>query len=883
MPDTFEFHQVFKSEIDEVNSRRDEFKREHVQLDVESVDRYGNPVQRPSAKSELVGLSLSGGGIRSASFCLGVLQALNAHGLLKKVDYLSTVSGGGYIGTSMCAAMSSTRSPDFPFSSDLAADEPSGLQHIRDFSNYLFPRGATIFANLVRNLVVYLRGVLFSFILVLPFLLICAIVTIAINRDIHGLKTVSLVGMTKIQLGTFISWQLPLFSNFQNFAIAFDALIIFAGFLALWGIWRSVTRKPGEIGRRGAVIAGILLILVLVAVIADLQKYILLEIISTDGSVLNTWIQRIAAIFAAFSAATGFLSSYAAQFLKKGLEDPRLRARALRVATQVAIYLAAAALPILLWVAYLYLSLWGLCKDTCGPGAVYYAPEFLNSIGRFIAQHTGTVLALPPSPSPLQVYSVITGALAVLMLVYSPNGNTLHRLYRDRLSKAFLFDPSQRESAGRLGLINLTGVRQANTNDDLRRPQDLKPLDNLKLSEISCQYAPYQIINTALNIGSSKYANRRGRNADFFMFSAKYSGSRATRYVKTVALEAHARGLNLATAMAVSGAAASSNMGSNTIKALTPTLTLLNIRLGYWLSNPTAIATGRVRASIARLFKAFYFVRELLGLLTEDDGLVYLTDGGHIENLGIYELLHRRCRLVIAVDAEADPKMNFNSLMALETHALIDLGVRIDLPWAAIRDATRKAEAEVAKSGGVSSWAAPKGPHCAIGEIEYPGKHKGVLLYIKASLTGDESDGIVDYKRRNPDFPHETTADQFFTEEQFEVYRALGFHAAYRFFDRRDDFAHRDPTENPCVRDHLDFLDKLFPPASKPDPCWPRQNATFVDWLAADAAAAAADTAAKSAAAAAPATVAEATVKIAAAAEAAAKIAKTAKRAKKKK
>ncbi|HTS42614.1 MAG TPA: patatin-like phospholipase family protein, partial [Xanthobacteraceae bacterium] len=144
MPDTFEFHQVFKSEIDEVNSRRDEFKREHVQLDVESVDRYGNPVQRPSAKSELVGLSLSGGGIRSASFCLGVLQALNAHGLLKKVDYLSTVSGGGYIGTSMCAAMSSTRSPDFPFSSDLAADEPSGLQHIRDFSNYLFPRGATI-------------------------------------------------------------------------------------------------------------------------------------------------------------------------------------------------------------------------------------------------------------------------------------------------------------------------------------------------------------------------------------------------------------------------------------------------------------------------------------------------------------------------------------------------------------------------------------------------------------------------------------------------------------------------------------------------------------------------------------------------------------------
>ena len=77
--------------------------------------------------------------------------------------------------------------------------------------------------------------------------------------------------------------------------------------------------------------------------------------------------------------------------------------------------------------------------------------------------------------------------------------------------------------------------------------------------------------------------------------------------------------------------------------------------------------------------------------MREDDGLVYLTDGGHIENLGIYELLRRRCQLVIAVDAEADPDMNFSALVALERHALIDLGVRVDLPWARIRDATRAA------------------------------------------------------------------------------------------------------------------------------------------------------------------------------------------------
>ncbi len=130
--------------------------------------------------------------------------------------------------------------------------------------------------------------------------------------------------------------------------------------------------------------------------------------------------------------------------------------------------------------------------------------------------------------------------------------------------------------------------------------------------------------------------------------------------------------------------------------------------------------------------------------------------------------------------------MNFTSLMALEQHALIDLGVRIDLPWAAIRDAARKAEDEIAKSGGMSASAAPRGPHCAIGEIEYPDKKKGIIFYIKASLTGDENDGIIDHKRRFPDFPHETTADQLFSEEQFEIYRALGFHAAMRGLNGED-------------------------------------------------------------------------------------------------
>jgi hypothetical protein len=317
----------------------------------------------------------------------------------------------------------------------------------------------------------------------------------------------------------------------------------------------------------------------------------------------------------------------------------------------------------------------------------------------------------------------------------------------------------------------------------------------LPVSKLCPTLAPYHLINAALNIEASKYANRRGRNADFFIFSPLFTGSEATGYVDTQRMEMEAPDLTAGTAMAVSGAAASSNMGSATIRALVPTLAILNVRLGYWLTNPAKVAGSLKKALAFRLFDKLYFLKELLGLLTEDSETIYLTDGGHIENLGIYELLRRRCKLIIAIDGEADPDMSFGSLVTLERYARIDFGLRIDLPWAALRDVTKEASEEVLKSGGLPPGKARNGPHCALGTIYYPrraGGEKdktdstGVLLYVKSSFTGDENDYVVDYKRRNPSFPHETTLDQLFTEEQFEAYRNLGFHAINSAFKLTD-------------------------------------------------------------------------------------------------
>jgi hypothetical protein len=292
----------------------------------------------------------------------------------------------------------------------------------------------------------------------------------------------------------------------------------------------------------------------------------------------------------------------------------------------------------------------------------------------------------------------------------------------------------------------------------------------VKLSDLSSK-APYHILNAALNVHGSHLVNRRGRNADFFIFSKEYCGSPTTAYVQTTTLQTADPELDLAAAMAISGAAISSNMGSESVKLLAPTLALLNLRLGYWMRNPSSVKKRYLPSQ-------FHLLKEMFGQLDESSSHIYLTDGGHIENLGLYELLRRRCQLIIVVDAEADPGMNFGALVKVQRYARIDLGIRVELPWERIR-----AKSLAVRAG---ERIPSTGPHCAVGCIDYGDKALGYLIYVKASLSGDENDYVRDYARRYAAFPHETTSDQFFSEEQFEAYRALGFHAFYRFLAGTD-------------------------------------------------------------------------------------------------
>jgi hypothetical protein len=150
-----------------------------------------------------------------------------------------------------------------------------------------------------------------------------------------------------------------------------------------------------------------------------------------------------------------------------------------------------------------------------------------------------------------------------------------------------------------------------------------------------------------------------------------------------------------------------------------------------------------------------------------------LSDGGHIENLGVYELLRRRCKYIVAVDGEQDPKMTFHALTTLQRLAAIDFGVRIDVDL----DELRLNEKGLSRS------------HFRLCRLHYPKvcdspEAVGYLLYVKLSLTGNEGEFIRRYRLDEPAFPHHSTADQLFSEAQFEAYRSLGEHVGDKLFLR---------------------------------------------------------------------------------------------------
>ncbi|TVP49342.1 MAG: hypothetical protein EA350_02315 [Gemmatimonadales bacterium] len=304
--------------------------------------------------------------------------------------------------------------------------------------------------------------------------------------------------------------------------------------------------------------------------------------------------------------------------------------------------------------------------------------------------------------------------------------------------------------------------------------------DDVPMAALAPLGRPLHIVNATLNAVADRGLAEQDRRAESFTFSPLHCGSWKLGYRPSHAYAGgdgrgpgEERGVSLGTAATVSGAAASPNMGRRSTPALTFLLTLFNARLGAWFGNPGSAGESTWGDAEPRL-GPFLLFRELLGATTERSPYVFLSDGGHFENLGLYEMVRRRCHFIVVSDASCDPEYLLGDLSEAIRMIRVDFSIAIDFPeglsFRGHDDAT-------------------SGMHYAIGRIRYSGADgpeapDGILIYAKATLTGDEPCDVVNYARSSPSFPHEPTSHQFFSEAQFESYRMLGCHTVDALFER---------------------------------------------------------------------------------------------------
>ena len=246
------------------------------------------------------------------------------------------------------------------------------------------------------------------------------------------------------------------------------------------------------------------------------------------------------------------------------------------------------------------------------------------------------------------------------------------------------------------------------------------------------------------------------RKAESFTVTPLHSGNSALGYRPSAE---YGGGITLGSAVALSGAAASPNMGYHSSPVVGFIMTLFNARLGAWLGNPgpPGAQSWKLPGPLSAIRS---LIKEALGQTSDKSEFVYLSDGGHFENLALYEMVRRRCRQVLVLDGGCDPDFTYDDLGNALRKIRIDFGIPItfhDQDARPLRDRKRR---------------------CAVATIEYskadPASEDGVLIYVKPMRLGSEPPDVASYAAAHPEFPHQSTADQWFDESQTESYRLLG-------------------------------------------------------------------------------------------------------------
>ena len=429
---------------------------------------------------------------------------------------------------------------------------------------------------------------------------------------------------------------------------------------------------------------------------------------------------------------------------------------------------------------------------------------------------------------------LLAGGSSILVLVagrlIDVNLFSLNAMYANRLTRCYLgasrpmsswadrWGTHVRDTRTAAGAPSLTEeaakvlpLRDANPITGFDSSNDDLDLARLRIGKHGAEdrgyYGPHLLINTTLNLIGGNDLATRDRKGESFLLSPLYCGSRLVGYsqLESPDLEEIVDPyLTLGRAISISGAAVDPNMSFYQSASLTALLTIFNARLGYWIETPKPSGWKAGSPKYSGLL-----LQELWGKTDDLGEYVHLSDGGHFENLGVYELIRRRCRYIILVDAEDDWDASDDNLANLIRLCRIDFGVRV------------KIDTSPLKATGPDRLSRS---HVVIGQIHYDdvdrGEMPGVLIYVKASMTGDEAPDVQKYARKDERFPHQPTdLQQIFDEEQFECYRSLGDHIAREIFEDsayrlREDLQREgllvNVGGNPAKIAHNEYVPRLF-------------------------------------------------------------------------
>jgi len=673
------------------------------------------------------GIAMSGGGIRSATINLGFLKTLNKFRILEKADYLSTVSGGGYTGAYVQATVKEEGGFDTLFS-----DEK--IDRLRAYGDYFIPG----------------QG-----------------------------KLDKLWNTFLLLVGYLVSLAMSLLSPATFFASIYLALKVL-GDLQLFkdsGLLLNLDNPNGQ------------------DFVGELMKF---GLIGFAG---------VAAIHMVLNLAFNFHLGISKAFNK------------------IELVLATVFMAFLLVLGIVNIKLFDDLQE--------------------VTLHTKLM------------WLAISLGLFLVGFLLNPNSLSFHRFYRKQLADAFL-----RHTAKCRNLF----LREV-------FPQEVTEATKAEAR------APYPLINTCLNLqnpgGDNKFKGAKA--SDYFLLSPLWCGSKLSGYVRTASFPGF-KHMTLPAALTISAAAVNPGMGIYSNKFLSVMMTLFNARLGFWVNNPSFEPRKLFGMEMPRwatyiVWWPSFFFKELFSKIGTDNRKLNISDGGHIENLAVYELLRRKCRLIMAVDAGADPLSTFADFENLTIRARNEMGIDICFregqdpidtirPKASSGYAQRRyaiadllqiwEEFEVTENGQpvvfdiknkqgeilrkgrklealVNYFYAKNDPNVLqfkvdlkaypneIGEERYQSLQKqveefvrqkleaktgltgmekikiGTLVYIKSSVTSprklfvppfDENGNAnlqfetFKYKIYHPDFPHESTADQFFDKVQWESYYQLGQYIA---------------------------------------------------------------------------------------------------------